>query len=72
MKWEDVDVGEPKCGEIKIKIKAIGVNYIDVYMRKGVLPSLCPPLPFTPGVFGFFSLVAFYCKHQFKIVVSSE
>lgn len=31
MKWEDVDIGEPQEGEIKVKNKAIGVNFIDVY-----------------------------------------
>ncbi|KAI3508164.1 hypothetical protein L1887_23168 [Cichorium endivia] len=50
MKWEDVDIGEPKTGEIKVKNKAIGINYLDVYMRKGLIPSLCPSLPFTPGM----------------------
>lgn len=50
MKWEDVDIGEPKEGEIKVKIKAIGVNYCDAYMRKGTYPGICPPVPFTPGI----------------------
>ncbi|XP_023753255.1 uncharacterized protein LOC111901610 [Lactuca sativa] len=50
MKWEDVDIGEPKSGEIKVKNKAIGVNYLDVYMRRGLIPGLCPPLTFTPGM----------------------
>jgi NADPH2:quinone reductase len=48
LKWEDVEIGEPKDGEIKVKNKAIGLNFIDVYFRKGVYkPS---SFPFTPGM----------------------
>ncbi|MFS7996307.1 putative NADPH:quinone reductase [Helianthus anomalus] len=49
MKWEDVEIGEPKSGEIKVKIKAIGVNFLDIYMRKGLVHEFTPPLPYTPG-----------------------
>ncbi|KAL6903616.1 hypothetical protein ACP4OV_004429 [Aristida adscensionis] len=48
LKWEEVEVGEPKEGEIRIKTTAIGVNFIDVYFRKGVYPAQA--LPFTPGM----------------------
>ncbi|KAG9452948.1 hypothetical protein H6P81_005852 [Aristolochia fimbriata] len=47
LKWEDVEVGEPKEGEIRVKNKAIGLNFIDVYYRKGVYKT---SLPYTPGV----------------------
>ncbi|XVE63867.1 hypothetical protein DITRI_Ditri07aG0055700 [Diplodiscus trichospermus] len=47
LKWEDVELGEPREGEIRIKNKAIGVNFIDVNFRKGVYPVTT--LPFTPG-----------------------
>ncbi|KAI3762386.1 hypothetical protein L1987_52815 [Smallanthus sonchifolius] len=50
MKWEDVELGEPKTGEIKVKNKAIGVNFLDVYMRKGLIDSFTSPLPYTPGL----------------------
>lgn len=48
MKYEDVDVGEPGAGEVRIRHTAVGVNYIDVYFRTGLYPS--PPFPFTPGM----------------------
>ncbi|KAM7494644.1 hypothetical protein LguiB_029253 [Lonicera macranthoides] len=48
LKWEDVEIGEPKDGEIKVKNKAIGLNFIDVYFRKGVYKAAT--LPFTPGM----------------------
>ncbi|KAJ4951283.1 hypothetical protein NE237_028115 [Protea cynaroides] len=48
LKWEDVEIGEPKEGEIRVKNKAIGLNFIDVYFRKGVYKA--PTMPFTPGM----------------------
>ncbi|XP_062092207.1 uncharacterized protein LOC133798048 isoform X2 [Humulus lupulus] len=48
LKWEDVEIGEPKDGEIRVKNKAIGLNFIDVYFRKGVYKAAT--MPFTPGM----------------------
>ena len=50
MRWEDVDVGAPGPGEIRIRHDAIGLNYIDVYFRTGLYPAAS--LPFTPGLEG--------------------
>ncbi len=47
MVYEDVDVGEPGKGEVRIRHKAIGVNFIDVYQRSGAYP-----LPAYPAVIG--------------------
>ncbi|KAK8945340.1 hypothetical protein KSP40_PGU016373 [Platanthera guangdongensis] len=47
LKWEEVEVGEPKEGEIRVRNKAIGVNFDDVHFRRGVYKT---DLPFTPGV----------------------
>ncbi|KAK7310196.1 hypothetical protein RJT34_07541 [Clitoria ternatea] len=40
---------DPKEGEVRVRNKALGVNFVDVYFRKGLYK---PPssLPFTPGV----------------------
>lgn len=46
-----MEIGEPKEGEIRVKNKAIGLNFIDVYFRKGVYKA--PDLPFTPGLVSF-------------------
>ena len=43
----DVDVGEPGPGEIRIRHKAVGLNYIDVYHRTGMYPL---QLPHTLGM----------------------
>jgi len=48
--WEDVEVGEPGPGEVRIRQTAIGLNYIDVYSRTGFYPQ--PSLPFIPGMEG--------------------
>jgi NADPH2:quinone reductase len=37
---------EPGPGEARVRLEAIGVNFIDVYHRSGLYPQ---PLPFTPG-----------------------
>lgn len=46
MKWRDIEVGRPGKGEVTVRAKAIGVNFIDIYQRSGLYPM---PLPFTPG-----------------------
>ncbi|PIE83746.1 MAG: quinone oxidoreductase [Candidatus Contendobacter odensis] len=46
--WEEVEVGEPDAGQIKIRHRAVGLNYIDVYHRTGLYPL--PSLPWTPGM----------------------
>ena len=50
MRWEDVEVGAPGSGEIRIRHEAVGLNYIDVYFRTGLYPA--PSLPFSPGMEG--------------------
>jgi NADPH:quinone reductase len=44
--YEDVPMPEPGEGQARIKIEAIGVNFVDIYHRKGMYPL---PTPFTPG-----------------------
>jgi len=43
--WEDVEVGDPGPGQLRIRQHAIGVNYVDTYQRSGLnavpLPSGC-------------------------------
>ncbi|KAK4745462.1 hypothetical protein SAY87_011774 [Trapa incisa] len=48
LKWEDVEIGQPKEGEIRVKNKAVGLNFIDVYFRKGFYKA--SSMPFTPGM----------------------
>lgn len=47
MKLVDRPVGEPGAGEIRIRHKAVGLNFIDVYQRSGVYAL---PLPLQLGM----------------------
>jgi NADPH:quinone reductase len=49
MELVDVEVGEPGAGEIRIRHKAIGLNFIDVYQRVGLYQL---PLPLQLGMEG--------------------
>ncbi len=48
MQWEEVEVGEPGEGEVRLRQSAVGLNFIDVYFRTGAYPA--PGFPFTPGM----------------------
>jgi NADPH:quinone reductase len=49
LRWEEVQVGEPGEGQVRIRQEAAGLNFIDVYHRTGLYRQ---ELPFTPGVEG--------------------
>ena len=42
IKVEEVNIGDPKSGEVTIKNQAIGLNYIDTYHRSGLYPLQFP------------------------------
>ena len=56
MKWEEVEVGEPGEGQVKLRQTAVGLNFIDVYFRTGAYPQ--KNLPFTPGMEGAGEVIA--------------
>ena len=47
LKIVEVEVGEPGPGEIRIRHKAVGLNFIDVYQRNGLYPF---PMPLQLGM----------------------
>lgn len=49
LKWEEVEVGDPGPGQVRLRQEAAGLNFIDVYHRMGLYKQA---LPFTPGVEG--------------------
>jgi NADPH2:quinone reductase len=49
MKIVDVQVGEPGPGQIRIRHKAVGLNFIDVYQRTGLYQL---PMPLKLGMEG--------------------
>ena len=38
LKWEDIEVGDPSAGQVRLQQSACGLNYIDVYGRSGMYP----------------------------------
>lgn len=47
LRWEAVEIGEPGPGQVRVRHTAVGLNYIDVYMRTGLYPL---DLPATLGM----------------------
>ncbi len=46
LRLEEVALPEPQAGEVRVKLAAVGVNFIDVYQRTGQYKI---PTPFTLG-----------------------
>jgi NADPH2:quinone reductase len=46
LQLEQAPIPEPQAGEVRVRVAAVGLNFIETYQRKGVYPV---PLPFTPG-----------------------
>lgn len=44
--YDDLPLPEPKTGEVRVKIAATGLNFVEIYNRKGLYKS---PLPMTLG-----------------------
>lgn len=55
LRLETIDDPVPDAGEALVRMEAIGVNFIEVYHRKGLYKS---SLPFTPGTEGAGRVVA--------------
>lgn len=49
LKYEDTEKSEPKENEVRVRLEAIGVNFIDIYHRRGLYTN---KLPFIPGMEG--------------------
>jgi NADPH2:quinone reductase len=47
LRWEEVAVGEPGPGQVRLRHEAIGLNFADTYFRTGLYPI---PLPNGIGV----------------------
>ena len=47
LRYEEVPVGDPGAGEARVRIEAVGLNYIDIYQRTGLVNT-----PFTAGMEG--------------------
>ncbi len=57
LRLEEIPLPPPGKGEIQIRQQAIGVNFIDIYHRKGVFAAPLP-LPAIPGLEGVGEVIA--------------
>jgi len=48
MHLEEVPDPRPGAGQVVVRVKAVGVNPVDTYIRAGTYTQ--PPLPYTPGL----------------------
>jgi len=48
LKLEEVPTPKPDSGQVLLRVRAVGVNPYDTYMRAGTY-AIKPPLPYTPG-----------------------
>jgi len=48
LKLEEVPTPKPDAGQVLLRVRAVGVNPYDTYMRAGTY-AIKPPLPYTPG-----------------------
>ena len=46
LRWEQIEIGAPGPGEIRVRHTRVGLNYIDIYYRTGLYAT---PTPFVPG-----------------------
>jgi len=51
LKLENIPELKPGAGQVVVRMRAIGVNPVDTYMRSGVYPRK-PALPYSPGTDG--------------------
>jgi NADPH:quinone reductase len=49
LQLDDVPVGEPGPGQVRIRHTAIGVNFVDVYQRSGLYPMQLPAVAGNEG-----------------------
>src|SRR5881296_273035 len=42
LEWQQVDVGKPGDGQVRLRHSAVGLNYIDTYQRSGLYPMPMP------------------------------
>ncbi|WP_062226181.1 quinone oxidoreductase family protein [Aureimonas frigidaquae] len=54
--WKDHELARPGPNQLLVRQRAAGLNFIDVYFRKGVYKA--PRLPFVPGKEGAGTVVA--------------
>lgn len=57
LKLEELPEMQPAAGQVLVRLRAVGVNPVETYIRSGKYPTL-PALPYTPGTEGAGEIVA--------------
>jgi NADPH:quinone reductase len=52
LRYRALPVPEPRVGQVRVRLHAIGVNPADTYIRTGTYAFFTPKLPYTPGFDG--------------------
>ncbi len=63
LQWREVPLPNPAPNEVVIKQTAIGLNYIDIYLRSGLYKA--PQYPFVPGFEGAGVVIAVGSEVEF-------
>jgi len=67
---------QPKAGEIRVKVRAAGINPVDVMVREGALAALYAELdpPFVPGmdIAGTIDMIGDDVDQNFRFTVGQE
>jgi len=42
LRWEELEVGDPGPGEVRVRHHAVGLNFADTYFRTGLYPAALP------------------------------
>lgn len=45
LKFQEVEKGKPGKGQVLVSLKATGVNFVEIYQRKGTFPKKIPYIP---------------------------
>src|SRR5262249_32908000 len=51
LQFVDVPDPQPRPGEVRVRVEAVGVNHLDTWVRRGI-PWVTYPLPLIPGCDG--------------------
>ncbi len=47
--WEEIKVGSPGRGQVRLRSTAVGVNFADTYHRAGISPGSLSANEFAPA-----------------------
>ncbi len=42
LEWQQVEIGKPGPGQVRLRHSAVGLNYVDTYQRSGLYPMALP------------------------------